>query len=78
MKEKVRIGIIETGFARTVQILSFLHCPETEIVSIAGTKSNTRRRLRTVIKYKKFWMLHENPTKSARLLNYKFKKNKNS
>ena len=36
MKEKVGIGIIGTGFARKVQIPSFLECENTEIVSIAS------------------------------------------
>ncbi len=36
MKEKVRIGIIGTGFARTVQIPAFLECEGAEIVSIAS------------------------------------------
>ena len=36
MKEKVGIGIIGTGFARKVQIPSFLECENVEIVSIAS------------------------------------------
>lgn len=36
MKEKVRIGLIGTGFARKVQIPAFLKCAEAEIVSIAS------------------------------------------
>lgn len=36
MKEKVGIGIIGTGFARRVQIPSFLECENAEIVSIAS------------------------------------------
>jgi predicted dehydrogenase len=41
MKEKVGIGIIGTGFARRIQIPSFLSCPEASIVSLAsGTLEN--------------------------------------
>lgn len=36
MKEKVGIGIIGTGFAKKVQIPSFLECEKAEIVSIAS------------------------------------------
>ncbi len=36
MNEKVRVGIIGTGFARKVQIPSFLECAEAEIVSVAS------------------------------------------
>lgn len=36
MKEKIGIGIIGTGFARKVQIPSFLECEDAEIVSIAS------------------------------------------
>ena len=36
MKDKVRIGIIGTGFARKVQIPAFLECADTEIVSVAS------------------------------------------
>jgi len=36
MKEKVGIGIIGTGFARKVQIPSFLECENAEIVSVAS------------------------------------------
>lgn len=36
MKEKVRIGFIGTGFARTVQIPSFLACENVEIASVAS------------------------------------------
>lgn len=36
MKNSVKIGIIGTGFARRVQIPSFLECEEAEIVSVAS------------------------------------------
>ncbi|HEV8159613.1 MAG TPA: Gfo/Idh/MocA family oxidoreductase, partial [Pyrinomonadaceae bacterium] len=36
MNEKVRVGIIGTGFARKVQIPSFLESAEAEIVSVAS------------------------------------------
>ena len=36
MKDKVRIGIIGTGFARKVQIPAFLECADAEIVSVAS------------------------------------------
>ena len=36
MKEKVGIGIIGTGFAKKVQIPSFLECKNAEIVSVAS------------------------------------------
>ena len=36
MKEKIGIGIIGTGFARRVQIPSFLECENVEIVSVAS------------------------------------------
>jgi len=36
MKEKVRIGIIGTGFARTVQIPAFRKCEGAEIVSVSS------------------------------------------
>ncbi|MCD9188770.1 MAG: Gfo/Idh/MocA family oxidoreductase [Pyrinomonadaceae bacterium] len=36
MSKKVRIGFIGTGFARTVQIPSFLKCENAEIVSVAS------------------------------------------
>lgn len=36
MKEKVGIGIIGTGFARTVQIPCFLECKDAEIISVAS------------------------------------------
>ncbi|MDQ3179197.1 MAG: Gfo/Idh/MocA family oxidoreductase [Acidobacteriota bacterium] len=36
MKDKVRIGIIGTGFARRVQIPAFLKCADTAIVSVAS------------------------------------------
>jgi predicted dehydrogenase len=43
MKEKVGIGIIGTGFARKVQIPSFLECEGAEIVSVAsGQLANAR------------------------------------
>jgi len=43
MNEKVRIGIIGTGFARKVQIPAFLACENTEIVSIAsGSLANAK------------------------------------
>jgi predicted dehydrogenase len=43
MKEKVGIGIIGTGFARRVQIPSFLECENVEIVSVAsGQIANAR------------------------------------
>ena len=41
MREKVGIGIIGTGFARKVQIPSFLECENAEVVSVAsGQKKN--------------------------------------
>ena len=36
MKQTIKIGIVGTGFARKVQIPSFLECEGTEIVSIAS------------------------------------------
>lgn len=36
MKEKVRIGIIGTGFARLTQIPAFLQCRNAEVVSVAS------------------------------------------
>lgn len=36
MKEKVRIGVIGTGFARLTQIPAFLQCEDTEVVSVAS------------------------------------------
>lgn len=44
MKKKVGIGIIGTGFARTVQIPSFLKCKDAEIISVASrTLENAKR-----------------------------------
>lgn len=44
MKEKVRIGIIGTGFARSTQIPAFLECRDAEVVSIAsGSYSNAEK-----------------------------------
>ncbi|MCB1024050.1 MAG: Gfo/Idh/MocA family oxidoreductase [Acidobacteria bacterium] len=44
MKEKIRIGIIGTGFARSTQIPAFLECPDAEVVSIAsGSIENAKR-----------------------------------
>ncbi len=46
-KEKVRLGIIGSGFARKVQIPGFLFCPEAEIVSIASaTLENAEKTAR--------------------------------
>ncbi len=43
MKEKVGIGVIGTGFARRVQIPSFLECENVEIVSVAsGQAANAK------------------------------------
>ena len=39
MNDKVRIGIIGTGFARKVQIPAFLNCPNAKIVSVASASS---------------------------------------
>ena len=36
MKNKIRIGIIGTGFARLTQIPAFLECEEAEVVSVAS------------------------------------------
>jgi len=47
MKDKVRIGILGTGFARRVQIPAFLSCKDTEIVSIAsGSRKNAETAAR--------------------------------
>ena len=47
MKDRVRIGILGTGFARRVQIPSFLACADTEIVSIAsGSRANAEKAAR--------------------------------
>jgi predicted dehydrogenase len=47
MKDKVRIGILGTGFARRVQIPAFLSCKNTEIVSIAsGSRANAETAAR--------------------------------
>lgn len=47
MKDKVRIGIIGTGFARKVQIPAFLKCENTEIVSVAsGSSANAEKAAR--------------------------------
>ncbi len=47
MKDKVRIGIIGTGFARKVQIPAFLDCENAEIVSVAsGNLANAERAAR--------------------------------
>ncbi len=44
MKDKVRIGIIGTGFARKVQIPAFLACENAEVVSVAsGSLANAER-----------------------------------
>ncbi|MEP7039868.1 MAG: Gfo/Idh/MocA family oxidoreductase, partial [Acidobacteriota bacterium] len=41
MKNKIKIGIIGTGFARKVQIPAFLQCDGAEVVSIAsGRREN--------------------------------------
>lgn len=43
MKQRVGIGIIGTGFARRVQIPSFLACENTQIVSVAsGSRANAK------------------------------------
>lgn len=43
MKDKVKIGIIGTGFARKVQIPAFLSCSDAEIVSVAsGSLENAK------------------------------------
>jgi predicted dehydrogenase len=44
MKEKVRIGIIGTGFARTVQIPAFLECSDAQIVSVASGQIENARK----------------------------------
>ena len=36
MKEKIKIGVIGTGFARLTQIPAFVNCEDTEVVSIAS------------------------------------------
>ncbi|MFN2393481.1 MAG: Gfo/Idh/MocA family protein [Pyrinomonadaceae bacterium] len=47
MKEKIRIGIIGTGFARKVQIPAFLQCDDVEIVSISsGRRENAENAAR--------------------------------
>ena len=47
MKEKIRIGIIGTGFARTVQIPAFQSLANVEIVSVAsGRRENAEKTAR--------------------------------
>jgi predicted dehydrogenase len=43
MKEKVGIGIIGTGFARRVQIPSFLECENARVVSVASGRPENAR-----------------------------------
>ena len=45
MKEKIRIGIIGTGFARSVQIPAFLQCADAEIVSVASAHRENAERV---------------------------------
>jgi predicted dehydrogenase len=44
MKEKIRIGIIGTGFARTVQIPAFRKCEGAEIVSVSSAHLENAER----------------------------------
>ncbi len=44
MKEKIRIGIIGTGFARTVQIPAFCKCEGAEIVSVSSAHLENAER----------------------------------
>lgn len=44
MKEKIRIGIIGTGFARTVQIPAFQKLKDAEIVSVASARSENAEK----------------------------------
>ena len=47
MKEKVRIGIIGTGFARSTQVPAFQSISDAEIVSVAsGSLANAERTAR--------------------------------
>ena len=45
MKEKVRVGIIGTGFAKTVQIPAFQKCEGAEIVSVASAHLENAERV---------------------------------
>ena len=45
MKEKVRIGMIGTGFAKTVQIPAFQKIAGAEIVSVASAHSANAERV---------------------------------
>ncbi len=44
MKEKIRVGIIGTGFARTVQIPAFQKCQGAEVVSVSSTHIENAER----------------------------------
>jgi predicted dehydrogenase len=44
MKEKIRIGIIGTGFARTVQIPAFCKCEGAEVVSVSSANIENAER----------------------------------
>ncbi len=49
MKKTVGIGIIGTGFARKVQIPTFLQCEAAKIVSVAsGRRENAERTAREI------------------------------
>ena len=45
MKEKVRIGIVGTGFAKTVQIPAFQKCEGAEVVSVSSAKLENAARV---------------------------------
>ena len=45
MKEKIRIGIIGTGFAKTVQIPAFRNIDGAEIVSVASANLENAERV---------------------------------
>ncbi len=44
MKEKIRVGIIGTGFARTVQIPAFQKCEGAEVVSVSSAHLENAER----------------------------------
>lgn len=47
MKDKTRIGIIGTGFARKVQIPAFMNCADAEIISVASGHIENAERTAT-------------------------------
>jgi len=44
MKEKIRIGIVGTGFAKTVQIPAFQKCEGAEVVSVSSARPENAER----------------------------------